>query len=69
MLDLFFILKPVDFIIQSLFHFIFFFFFFKFEYQVFEYFKNFKFLPAKRYRFISLLQKIFLRFVQIKENV
>ena len=38
---LFFISKPLDFIIQSLFHIIF---FFEFEYQVFEYFKNFKFL-------------------------
>ena len=56
-------LKPLDFIIQTLFRIIF---FFEFEHQVFEYFKNFGFSLAKCYGFISLLQKIFLRFVQVK---
>ena len=70
-------LKPLDFIfiIQSLFYIIFFISSFKalifleFEYQIFEYFKNFIFLSAKFYYFISLLQKIFWIFVQAKENV
>ena len=55
---LFFNLRPLDFIIQGLlFHNIF---FFEFEYQVFESFKNFKFLLAKFYGFTSLFQKCFL---------
>ena len=49
---LFFILKPLD-----LLHRVYFIsFFFEFEYQVFEYLKNFKFLLAKLYGFISLLE-------------
>ena len=55
---LFFVLKPLDFIIQILLHIFFFFFFFlissfkaliflEFDYQTFEYFKNFEFLFAK----------------------
>ena len=58
---------PLDLIIQS---FIFWnFTFFEFEYQVFEYFKDFKSLFEKLYAFISLLQKTFWRLVQIKEHV
>ena len=43
--------------------------FFEFEYQIFEYFKDFKFLLENFYAFISLLQKTFWRLNQIKENV
>ena len=46
-----------------------FFFFFEFEYQVFECLKDFKFLLAKFYRFITLPQNVFLRFVYVKENI
>ena len=66
---------PLDLIIYSLFHTIFpissfeTLIFFEFEYQVFEYFKDFKSLFEKLYAFISLLQKTFWRLVQIKEHV
>ena len=66
---------PLDLIIYSLFRTIFpissfeTLIFFEFEYQVFEYFKDFKSLFEKPYAFISLLQKTFWRLVQIKEHV
>ena len=71
----FFILNPLGLNIQSLFHTIFSIssfetlIFLEFEYRVFEYVKEFRFLSQKCDAFISLLQKIFWKLVQVKENV
>ena len=61
---LFFISKPLDFIIQSLFHII----FFEFEYHVFEYFKNFKVLQQNFIVLFHYFKRLFFEIYSRKRK-